>query len=516
VSLTPEIRRELCDLLGRLRDGQLDDPDLARLDKLVAGDATARRLYLDYIDLCVSLHWAREQGQGIGSQSAVGEEPESTAPPIILDLSPPPERSFAARLFTPGEALFSYTLSAVILGVALLIGWAWRVSYRQDAATDQAQAVPQPPSVGRITDLVDCRWDGPGNGTFARAPITLGRTYRLVSGLMEIAYDSGDKVILQGPAIFQVDSANGGYLSLGKLTARVASRESRVRSGDDSQLSTLDSRLFSVRTPTAVVTDLGTEFGVEVDKSGITKSHVFQGKVSVRSAVGGAKPVYLGENEETIVTPGQQPVLKVTRGADRSGAAPFVRQMPRWTPIRVFNTGVGLREGDPDPHWQLVARSDDPTFIPRSAVVMGTPRVYLPNDPARSQWISLAGAPSEMPEAVFTFRTTFKLGEAAAPAAVLRGRFLADDRVQAVRLNGRAVPVPERGKEGSYEQFGSFVAKDGFVEGTNTLEIDVFNRMGSRKLGTPMALRGELEGFMLREGSGSAAGAEPPEVPPGK
>ena len=39
--------------------------------------------------------------------------------------------------------------------------------------------------------------------------------------------------------------------------------------------------LFSVRTPTAVVTDLGTEFGVEVNRSGTTRSHVFQGRVKV-------------------------------------------------------------------------------------------------------------------------------------------------------------------------------------------------------------------------------------------
>jgi hypothetical protein len=38
--------------------------------------------------------------------------------------------------------------------------------------------------------------------------------------------------------------------------------------------------LFAVRTPTAIVTDLGTEFGVEVEKSGVTRSHVFQGKVT--------------------------------------------------------------------------------------------------------------------------------------------------------------------------------------------------------------------------------------------
>ena len=37
---------------------------------------------------------------------------------------------------------------------------------------------------------------------------------------MEITYDTGAKVILQGPVTYEVES-DGGYLSVGKLTARL-------------------------------------------------------------------------------------------------------------------------------------------------------------------------------------------------------------------------------------------------------------------------------------------------------
>ena len=46
---------------------------------------------------------------------------------------------------------------------------------------------------------------------------------------------------------------------------------------------------FVVRTPTAIVTDLGTEFGVEVDKQGGTTSHVFRGSVRVQVVAGDGK-----------------------------------------------------------------------------------------------------------------------------------------------------------------------------------------------------------------------------------
>ena len=37
-----------------------------------------------------------------------------------------------------------------------------------------------------------------------------------------------------------------------------------------------------IRTPTATVTDLGTEFGVEVSQTGATETHVLRGAVEVR------------------------------------------------------------------------------------------------------------------------------------------------------------------------------------------------------------------------------------------
>ena len=90
---------------------------------------------------------------------------------------------------------------------------------------------------------------------------------------------------------------NGGYLTIGKLTGKLENRGERRGErgeGDKSEirnlkseisapspLSPLLSPLFIIRTPTATVTDLGTEFGVEVSERGTTESHVFVGTVRV-------------------------------------------------------------------------------------------------------------------------------------------------------------------------------------------------------------------------------------------
>ena len=96
---------------------------------------------------------------------------------------------------------------------------------------------------------------------------------------MEITYNTGAKVILQGPVTYEVE-ANGGYLAVGKLTGKLEKRgEGRETRGEKSVLSSsfiLHPSSFVIRTPTATVTDLGTEFGVEVNRDGGTEDARFR------------------------------------------------------------------------------------------------------------------------------------------------------------------------------------------------------------------------------------------------
>ena len=112
---------------------------------------------------------------------------------------------------------------------------------------------------------------------------------------MEITYDTGAKVILQGPVTYEVES-NGGYLSVGKLTGKLEKRSGEWPSGSGAVNHKSKSQVqipvslyppslpspFVIRTPTATVTDLGTEFGVEVDAQQVCHVETFVGLVEVR------------------------------------------------------------------------------------------------------------------------------------------------------------------------------------------------------------------------------------------
>ncbi len=525
---------ELAELLSRLCDGGIGQADWERLETLLLDDPAAQDFYRRFVALDVELAW-RAAGRPASSQFDPAD-PAATAP-VIIEASP--SLHTPASTFYPfGSFVFSYAAAVVIVGIGLLIGWAYHVSIPRPDQRESVHVTPQSKPtdvgtdpklvfVGRVTDMVECQWADPKTGTINYVPVPLGRKFALAAGLMEITYDTGVKVILQGPCTYQVESRSGGYLSQGRLTAKVKGRgereegrgkRGRIAANQQSTVgnhvfpsphSSLPSPLFTVRTPTAKVTDLGTEFGVEVDPSGVSTAHVFEGKVELLAFGGNAdtaNAIRLEKNESARVELDNNRVARVIREKVRPN--PFVCEMPKRVRIKVFNTGVNLKVGEQDPHWELVARSDNPRLKPRPAVVVSTNTApYLSNQADRSQWISVVSDLSPLPNGVFyAFRTTFDLKGMRQSTAILHGRFVADNHVRSIRLNGRELSVPKHG----YEEFGffhGFSSDRGFVEGVNVLEVEVEN--GEPELdvslmpSSPMGLLVELDG------SAMSAWAEP-------
>ena len=100
-----------------------------------------------------------------------------------------------------------------------------------------------------------------------------------------------------------------------------------------SPLSTNPLSTIHCPTPTATVTDLGTEFGVEVDKQGRTTSHVFRGLVRVQMLADGGKAEGTGkclhENESARVD--RRRASDDCGRSVRQSRPSFVREIPKRT-----------------------------------------------------------------------------------------------------------------------------------------------------------------------------------------
>ena len=271
--------------------------------------------------------------------------------------------------FFSQEIPFSLLIATVITGLGLLAGSMVYVSRPQPIAHDSRQLRPMIVEtkpvreyIGRISAMVDVKWEEGSElkGRDARIEkqkslVVLGDTLSLTSGLMEITYNTGAKVILEGPVTYTVDSRDGGFLAVGKLTARLEKKgEVGRRKVDETvnpksllpSLSTIHYPLFTIKTPTATVTDLGTEFGVEVDDKKVCHVETFVGLVNVTPTnartADSSRPLSAGE---AVSVDAAGVIVK-----KRSAASHFVRIIPQSEPAPYMKA---VLEDRPLAYWPL-------------------------------------------------------------------------------------------------------------------------------------------------------------------
>ena len=228
---------ELTGLVNELCNGELTATGMAQLDQYLATSDTALRYYIEYLDsesqlLCeltgmpaamvseMSLPMVTELVSE-ATPSANQPEPSSPAPPFLSTAL-----GNTLGYFPEGMPL-AYLVATVVTGLGILIASHVYMSRPEQVATHfappaaerQLTPEPLPASVGKITGLVDCKWNGGSR-------VSLGQKCELASGLLEITYDTGAKVILQGPVTYSVE-VNGGYLVVGKLTGKLEERGER-------------------------------------------------------------------------------------------------------------------------------------------------------------------------------------------------------------------------------------------------------------------------------------------------
>jgi hypothetical protein len=219
------MNEELGKLMEALRDGTLEDAEVARLDQLLAEEPGA-------LDAFVERAWLQSD-----LRHQLGTLP--AAPPL------PARRRFWKPL----------AAAAALLAAGLLV-----------LATRSEPVNPSYEGCAVLSRALEPRWDA-GTGPAIGSLLPRGRL-ALASGSIQVEFFSGARVILEGPADFELVSSNEGVCRYGKLRAFVPPQ----------------AQGFTVRTSTLRLVDRGTEFGLRQDRGGDAELHVFQGRVELQSA----------------------------------------------------------------------------------------------------------------------------------------------------------------------------------------------------------------------------------------
>jgi ferric-dicitrate binding protein FerR (iron transport regulator) len=234
-------------LVGAMCNGTITADEAAELDSMLTSNPAARAFYNNYAFMHGELY----------SQHAALAASRDCDVEMRKPASSEGRRPWAKW----------FAIAAALVGVAAVSSWLTRsLPGGGGHSSTVAQSVEgDAKSVARVTATRNCAW-GEASDVGYGSRLHPGQRLNLSTGLVEITFNDGAVVVLEGPASFDVDSPSRAQLHDGRLAAVVPER----------------GRGFEVVTPRLNVVDLGTEFGVMADSAGATEVHVFNGLVKAQ------------------------------------------------------------------------------------------------------------------------------------------------------------------------------------------------------------------------------------------
>lgn len=243
--------REFDEAVAAVCHGTASDDQLQALHGLLRSQAAARDEYL----LRVELHsW-------LASESELHLNGPRELTSAFAVETPSPEVPRGSIRAGQGKRLRSIWTLAMAAALVFLAAGFWAL--RPDSNGGKRGATSK--AVALLNRVVDAQWEAGGSIPKLGAPLEPG-WIRVRSGLVQVVFYSGARVVLEGPAELQIISPGEAFCPVGRLVAEVPP----------------EARGFRVRTPDLTVTDLGTSFGLAVQATG-AELHVFQGSVQVQS-----------------------------------------------------------------------------------------------------------------------------------------------------------------------------------------------------------------------------------------
>lgn len=245
-------------LVQRYLDGTATADEVDQLDARLQSDPQARR---DYVEL-LNLDSALAEAAALGPVDAVIAD---------ASLAEAPARSSLSWGWASRSLAFAAVFTLVSTGV-------WHGSKAEGSFAIVAN---------------DAGAAGLGHGTRVhRSPI------HLTAGTVELITSRGARVVIEAPASFRFESAQRLHVAHGRVAAHVPPA----------------AKGFTVITPTGSAIDLGTDFGVDVPRTGAAEIHVFNGEVIAKPSPGGTRR-NLRDGEALALQPGAGSIREMRSAA---------------------------------------------------------------------------------------------------------------------------------------------------------------------------------------------------------
>lgn len=341
-------------MLRRLADGTLPAAEFERLESTLRDDPEARAAYVRYMDHEAGLYEEMSfRGEDAPALIPAGESRGQSTPAL---------RQRRMRWL---QGLLALGALAILVVAGL---------YRLPGRNEPTRFME-----ARLKGLEDAAVVTHASGIVQPAgdrPLAMGTRLKpgileLRQGEVQIDFLSGARVLLKAPAELHLLSSTAATLVSGSVAARVAD----------------GSEKFVLGTPDAAIVDLGTEFAVNVDRSGDSQVRVYDGEVEVSLLGEDGSTVFSQRLKETETVEIDRSTRSVRAVDLPDSVFATVREIDR-SSLQVTPAYVALiREAQPYLYWRFeeaVASEGSPEKRIRSEVDGGPGAriVVSPEEPA--------------------------------------------------------------------------------------------------------------------------------------
>ena len=280
---------EQLNLLSELLDGKLTEEGWQRLSEMLRDNPEMQDEYRRFMKLHALLHLDLSSGQlrlpPVLQLKAEAPGPietvaaaENAATPGIAATASRIWNSWriSAQTMNRGRRLRWLSAFGALAASVAIVSWSQVMSSSShrgetdQAATSDRSSRPTSntktdnPSVALLGQASRAVWGDPKLKLSVGTSLEPGK-FVLNQGLVQIEFFSGASVIIEAPANFEIVSAKRIVCNLGKIRAHVPTQAVG----------------FTIWTPSYSAVDLGTEFTVQVEPTGISQFHVLEGEVDL-------------------------------------------------------------------------------------------------------------------------------------------------------------------------------------------------------------------------------------------
>ena len=258
-------------LIDAYFDQQLSSDEKRELESMLLSSARAREAFLDRSDWHgLTREWAME------SQSEL----------LMNDASSPRETIPFRRKAWLGAGM----------AACVLLGWLLIPRSELPPHTDVVDypANPSRDKVALLAQAIDVEWE---EGASSVGTALSKGMVKIRKGTLRLDFYSGARVILEGPASFELISQDLARLDHGKLTARVPP----------------PAEGFTILNANLRVVDRGTEFGMNVTSPDDCEVHVFDGEVELQGSVPDTTARSIFEGEAISIREGRSTAFSADR-----------------------------------------------------------------------------------------------------------------------------------------------------------------------------------------------------------